>query len=564
MPESQIEHLDSNESSLLVGSFEVYSEEELRSIYDSNKTFLSVRANNVLEQMEIEYSVLIQEEGLSSFLEQIKSGQIDVMSQRNCGRLTALELNDFFQSKEIWPAVSYLEQSEYYRTNVLISSIKRFLSDYSKEQIEKLVNGEDYEFLEVLCFALFTLNVKPIRLKIYKLYYFDEANWSQTDIAKECKITRERVRQILLDLESEVKKVSTTILNQIKGKPVGWPFFRSDDVCLVFHVKNEVAFQLFEMKPNLRFLNLLSATIEELNHFSLHYYLIESKGLRVLKDSGLQCYLLKSYLKPAGGVGEFLSWLDNEMFNLEIAQFEYSTSVLVERFFKRFDILIDNNSLKKLAEYLDNSKKDISNSSEFKKREKEIFSDQIKTIVRRKLEEEESPLKTEALLIELSNNLIEIPRYDLLKLLNHDKSNFIVFGNGLWALTDWKSEGMYGGSIRDITMRLIKEKKEPLHISKIVDYLKKYRPINQRSLITNLKAVEIDVFEFFNCGYIGLKEYKYSEYWHSLPKINRTLFRKDVLSMHQHGMAGSIEEIYESKYGYPPEHTRYLIGSEER
>jgi hypothetical protein len=84
--------------------------------------------------------------------------------------------------------------------------------------------------------------------------------------------------------------------------------------------------------------------------------------------------------------------------------------------------------------------------------------------------------------------------------------------------------------IKDVIIDFLKTQKEPTHISKVLEYLEKFRQKkDERSVITNLKVDPMKRFLIFNQGFIGLQEYKneYNDKFKKLPvQLGKTIIGK--------------------------------------
>lgn len=95
------------------------------------------------------------------------------------------------------------------------------------------------------------------------------------------------------------------------------------------------------------------------------------------------------------------------------------------------------------------------------------------------------------------------------------KDGFVPIGrNSVFGLKKWEKElnDFKGGTIRSITAEYLGQSKEPKHITKITEYVLKYRPkSNEKSIYYNLRIDESETFAFFKNSFIGLKDRVYSE-----------------------------------------------------
>jgi hypothetical protein len=109
----------------------------------------------------------------------------------------------------------------------------------------------------------------------------------------------------------------------------------------------------------------------------------------------------------------------------------------------------------------------------------------------------------------------------------------IYFGrSSTYGLKKWEieKEGIKGGTIKDIIIDFLKEKNQPIHISIILEHLKKFRgDKDERSVVTNLKVDPENRFIIYNQSFIGLRENLdiYSEKYIKLPvQLGKTIIAK--------------------------------------
>ncbi|MGV0977785.1 helicase associated domain-containing protein [Empedobacter falsenii] len=103
-----------------------------------------------------------------------------------------------------------------------------------------------------------------------------------------------------------------------------------------------------------------------------------------------------------------------------------------------------------------------------------------------------------------------------------------VFGLKKWEVED---ENFKGGTIRSISIEYLENYDKPKHISKLAEFVLKFRPkTNEKSIYYNLKMDESNTFNFFKNSFIGLKSKDYSKNYETL-KISK---RSDKKSWNDH------------------------------
>jgi hypothetical protein len=95
------------------------------------------------------------------------------------------------------------------------------------------------------------------------------------------------------------------------------------------------------------------------------------------------------------------------------------------------------------------------------------------------------------------------------------KDGFVSIGRkSVYGLKKWEKEkeSFKGGTIRSITVEYLRDLGEPQHISDILDYVLKFRPkTNERSVLQNLKLEDNGTFVFFAGSKVGLSNKNYDE-----------------------------------------------------
>lgn len=99
----------------------------------------------------------------------------------------------------------------------------------------------------------------------------------------------------------------------------------------------------------------------------------------------------------------------------------------------------------------------------------------------------------------------------------------IYFGrSSTYGLKKWETEkeGIKGGTIKDIIFEYLQDKIHPIHILELLNEVHKYREMtNAKNIITNLKLDPQKQFIIFNQSFIGLRGKKYNSNLTFLPKF---------------------------------------------
>jgi len=121
---------------------------------------------------------------------------------------------------------------------------------------------------------------------------------------------------------------------------------------------------------------------------------------------------------------------------------------------------------------------------------------------------------------DIKSKIVEIyPHYETdeakVRVSMKRKDGFVPVGRAsVFGLKKWESElkDFKGGTIRSITNEFLDKFDEPKHISEIAEYVLKFRPdTNEKSIYYNLRMEESSSFIFFKKSYVGSNNKEYSQ-----------------------------------------------------
>lgn len=145
------------------------------------------------------------------------------------------------------------------------------------------------------------------------------------------------------------------------------------------------------------------------------------------------------------------------------------------------------------------------------------------------------------------------------------KAGFVPIGrNSVFGLKKWENEfeNFKGGTIKEILIDFLKKRKEPLHITILMNYLEKYRDSkNKKSILNNLKADPSKRFLFYNQDFVGLieNEIYYNERFKRIP----IHLGKKIISKYEQGYTLVDIMIYLNKlYDLTFEESKLIINSQ--
>ncbi len=453
--------------------------------------------------------------------------------------------------------------SEENKLRVLLTVVsKLFKQEFDKNSCPDLFLDSTIK-VEVLFYLLINeTKMKQAKQSVVKICYFSNSEFTYREIADQINCTAELVR---LHINWFEKSFLPSLVNKVKRSIVirFLDLFDFDKYWIMW-VDSVDCFAHYEdqIVVNLSFKKLLYKNLY--NEYALD--LVESLNntkfkFRALDFSSLIIFVNRNYYEEYSLL-ELIKFLDTEVFNFVIADFDFNMEVLIARFYQERDlnglskdeIVVFSNHLSRVI------KADSIRSSSLKRTfEKREFKEKIKQLIEDFLLNSNFPLKTNDILDYLRENHIDIGKGELLRLLGMYRSVFVRCGTGLWGIKSRHTSNGLSGSLREIVEDLLLKSEHPLHISELCDEIQLIRPISVHSLFTNLRSVDYDCFVFFNCSYIGLGSKKYSEYWYNLPAVNGRHFTLIAHKMDAQENVDRFVKHMNEKHGYPELHIRYLL-----
>jgi hypothetical protein len=518
------------------------------------KNSISIRGQNILSTLENN-----DNSENPNLITSIINEEIDFVKTRNCGKKTleelqklGIKLRHFYQHNK----------SEDWKTNAIQLKISRIFPSIPDQVIQQaILNPETYNIPILLGSAIFFNDFHESKMNVVRFLFNTENKLDLEDIADKINLSRERVRQIINEvLNNDITIIHSKIIQELSNykssiihsetnlffetEPIQFEYLKTK-----YSANNKLSHSIYNSILNTDFYNCLNL-----------YNTIDSAYQVLSKNSLERFFIFKKHSDSITFI-DFAKWIEEQLYNFEKYNIEFDMEVLIQRFFQT-SMTSDFGFTKQLSIFISKNKIDFLGSSERRRGEKEMKIMKISNLCFEHIEQSNNPVKTIELLEIIRLNGIDIEKNELLKLLNIHRDRFSAFGHGNWALSSWRSDGLIGGSIRDIVSSLLNNQSTPLHVSQILDYLSKFKPISARSLLTNLKTANNGALIFFNCNYIGLQSKNYDSHWHQLPKINARHFGEDMLN-NAMKISTNIAEYYLKKYNYPVLNTEFLLKSKK-
>jgi hypothetical protein len=174
------------------------------------------------------------------------------------------------------------------------------------------------------------------------------------------------------------------------------------------------------------------------------------------------------------------------------------------------------------------------------------------------------PIKVKDLLKKLNDETEDIHTTEtsLRTLLNREKGVFInIRSNNTYGLRKWGNEedSLKGATIKDLVFEYLELHEKPLHISEIVNHIKKYKDTNEKSIMTNLETGKNNRFQFFNGEFVGLKKKTYPLAILNYKKLVGVHFRISTLKTMNGWKIDDVINYYVKNFDYLPVQIKSLL-----
>ncbi len=414
--------------------------------------------------------------------------------------------------------------------------------------------------------AIFDKNVNIIFQKTYKIYNSQPIQ-TLDEIAFELNITRERVRQIR-------KRIIENLFNRLN-------FIRKieNDLYQKYNIDKNQNFIIVENHLN----NLINETnntnfSNEFNTFIIYTYFSdyfdivgEIEDVLLFKyfnsrerHNWKNLYLVNKNLSNKFDFNNFVNNVSNRI--QERNEEDYSFNF--KGYLNNFKTLIDNSVIPEvfpIAEKIVNQEFDLFIDLDENITFKRKTLKQVSEYAIDALGELGIPSKLEDIYSLIERDFPEVTKNSSALRGSLQKSpEIIYFGrSSLYGLKKWEIEkdGIKGGTMKDIIIDFIKDKKQPLHVSLIIEHLKKYRgDRDERSIIANLKVDPYKRFIVFSQSFIGLRENMkfYSEKYNNLP----VQLGKTIIAKHKKGVSKSeINNFLQSNFDLTLDESNLVINN---
>jgi hypothetical protein len=526
--------------------------------YQFLKRKCSVRTRNILRLIEVNSNFGESIENQIFFLKKYFLSNFDYSKLENAGTKTVNEL------KEIRKSLASLVVKDLNEKNgndeIRGNKINFFLTTYLGQLDFNELKVENYYSLQKVFRVLIEHNnlTKKVKQVLFEyLISHNEINYQNIASQANCSIetVRKSSKHVADYLIPSIVESLKSFSNDLKIESLQTD--RSNIFLEIQHFDN-FWFNSELFKTNSIFSHYLLPRYLEPDHIYINQLSPLVEGKSAVFDCKDYFYFVSKEFSEKINFPALLEFLNDEIYNFESSMFDYNLKILIGRYFSENELPIEKNSLELVFNFILKIKREIVEviPSRIGKVQRNKNKEDIKRIVEEFLGKSNQAKKTKEIIAELQSNNIEIEPTKLLHHLNKWTHIFSRVGNGAWGLTEWLTSKKMKGSIREIVEKLLIESERPLHISEILSFFQKFRPMVETSLVANIKVSENINFIIFNCSFIGLKGKDYDSSWLSIPRF----LPSDLMSVINTKSLSLNERIATlEKKGYPRIHCEYLI-----
>ncbi|MCY3997877.1 MAG: hypothetical protein OXE55_00785 [Flavobacteriaceae bacterium] len=464
----------------------------------------------------------------------LPSERLKISSIKNVGKSTAPKLISFLESYEQFLTWVYrLKDQELIKAhrNKFILCLAFKNHDFP---LELLLTDSVFKIVEYLLNnkLLFDTIKQQVYLNAFEIYS-GTRNISLDELTNKFNLTRERVRQIKLSFQENLKN-GLSVLKKLE-EDFESKYGVDTDASMIelapkqyfkINQKNGTKYSHHFIQAILGY--CLSHKVEMVGEFYDVFKFRASKSRK--RHNWKNIYLIQNLIVQCVDFTSMFDALHHEVTKRHPVDKKIDLISFVDRFIRPYN-LIKSQTICELVKRM------------FLKEFEEIIIDNGELVIQRNslmlyhefcsqaLESIGRPAHVQEIKEEL-NQLYPQKQFKIGQVRSSLKRihGFIPIGrSSVFALQKWDGqlENFKGGTIREIVTQYLQEHSEPINLKQITQFVRQYRPRTTLSSIsTNLRLKSPNPFVFYKGGYVGLKSKVYSMKYEVL-ELNYTVKRED-------------------------------------
>lgn len=471
------------------------------------KNNLSVRSQNILNKL------INSSNEIMCLLTLMADKNIEFVAIKNSGKKTSYELKSFFLSLKKF----YSEDNNGFDIFFITEKLK-FLYGFTPDVIydgNENVSQNPFDYFKQIVLNHNEIKVSEREVFLYLVY----DNLGLDEIAQKMELTYERVRQISSNsLPKKIHKIYRSLIkefnlketilsnlpkayfqftNESFKKYLDETFFRSLGVkfyvlFIANHLEKE-GYYLISPKTQISKAcknNLFKYSTYQSRRYSKYYWLIKSS---LVKKNDLVKILTKvNTISNSKNENDFL--LDWKSFNLideyNISFFNVFLAKEYNLYSNNLGISIYRNTIIRMEEYVELALEELNKMSSI-----DVLMSKLNELF---------PNKHKGFNVGSVRNIITRHK----DIFIFERMQISLYGLKIWE----HQKGIKGGTIKDIVLDFLIEKKRPCHITEIAEHVLKFRKnSNVHSILSNLQLGTKDRYKFYKGNMIGLSDQYKSE-----------------------------------------------------
>lgn len=485
----------------------------IETFFSTYKLSLSIRALNVFDTLSPDGS-------LNTVLTSFYNANFDLSGIKNLGQKTISEIETMFSN--LFDIVKRSEDENIFnqiKEKNFNEQLERIIGPIDTE-IELFLNRNNtllmtgyYPLLDL--FALLIRNSQIIKKKYHKIIlnygkiFINETKSEIDEVSSEVGLTKERIRQILLDqnIEKAVLSKLLAVLEILRGNGLLIP---SE---LLLGDKNWYDSSYIKQGNNSNFSDFFLGKLMSLINPKYKY-----QELNILDRQRI--FLIEESLSEKFDIHGFTSKINEIILSRIEEDFEINVQGFVIKFCRKNLSTNELNEITHIAKHILFDVFDLFYLNEsvvlIRRNSRRKIADDIYDVIKA----ENKPLHVNEIVELLQLQGVYFEKQTVRSCLQRSEY-FILMGGSIYGLKEWERDrAILGGTIKQLIEKVLDESHEPLHIYDIAKFILPQRNTNIKNIHGNLHIDPSNKFRFFGQNFYGLSTKNYDEDYDFKPVSN--------------------------------------------
>ncbi|MBK8874343.1 MAG: hypothetical protein IPN13_10625 [Bacteroidetes bacterium] len=534
--------------------------------YDHFKELLSVRARHLLNNIESLYDAAVPGRMKMAIIYDYVYRKIDLNKFQNLGDKTAKEINDFFKkvmnaylnghtigTDKVSEGISKVNMAPQGRIKMYPALGELEISNIRTK------NGKYNLLLGMVYYFKGIKKSSKTYTEVLKNYYFFDRLQNQTQIGISVNVTKERVRQIIVESGTKYFDYGFNFLfNKFKDDLIFEHGFVTENVAIIPLDKIYRSKITGYESVNSRFIRPISELYFSIQgYISVDKIIVEDPSKYKFFDTRNCLLFCKFDNTDEVAFSKFLKQLNMKFAEHFNSRIEFEIEDVISEACQELHLKSKHVAIS-LIKGLRAIVKDISNTSIERKHEKYKLQKRILDLLSEFMLDIGEGVTTEEMLKFLKKHKILYTKNQLIYLFNQHKDKISYTGLSGWMLNEQFNKKYKSPTIRQFVESYLKNHIEPVHISELLMAIGKFKRINENTLKVNLLSWKDSEIVGLNCDFFGIANRKYSLKWYKLPYVRRSIYLQVLNTKMSKKQLNITVENIEKQSGIPKVHLIYL------